>query len=533
MELKSITINELLTENVRMHPEETAIIFMDTRYSWSEIDRITDYLASYYLECGILTGTHVGIFSTNSINWVCTFLALAKIGAVSVLFNFNLTFQELVHMVKYSRIEYLCYGEGTKDTDFSQMIDQLREEKIWKLRQYIAIGRNKQGKWYSCSEIPYRFQKTDERLQECKSKITSNYPLSMIFTSGTTAGPKGVLLTQFQMLNVAREAVEAMQWTQKDRICLALALFHCFGLSTGLLSSLVTGCSICLLSNFRSQNVLGAVEKEHCTVLNGVPSMFLAIMNNPKFNEYDLSSLNTGIIAGSGIRKQDYYRVKEAFGYQCLQQSYGQTEASPSITFSGYHDAPELKAVSVGRVIPNVSLRVVDRENGHPLSYGQVGEIQIQGFNIMKHGYFHLPAETKKAFTQDGWLRTGDLGYLDSQENLFITGRIKDVIIRCGENISPKEIEDAILEYPQVKDVVVFGQEDAIAQEEVAACIIGGENYQEEELLQYLKGRLARYKIPKYIYQFQEFPMNSNGKLNKKLLLETAGKMRKMNKEEA
>lgn len=532
MELKPITINELLAENVRRWPEETAAIFMDVHYTWREIDQITDALASYYLECGIRTGTHVGIFSTNSINWVCVFLALAKIGAVSVLFNFNLSVQELIRVADYSRIEYLCYGEGIKDVDFLPMIERLREEKIWRLRQFIAIGRDKRGKWYSVLDIPYQFKKQDERLLEVKQNVTSDHVLSMIFTSGTTAGPKGVLLTQFQMLNVAREAVDAMRWTKKDRICLALALFHCFGLSTGLLASLVTGGSICILPSFRSQVVLGAMEKECCTVLNGVPSMFLAMMNNPKFGQYDLSSLRSGIIAGSGIRKQDYCRVKEAFGYPCLQQSYGQTEASPSITFSGYDDAVELKAVSVGRVIPNVSLRVVHQRNGRLLPAGQKGEIQIQGFNVMKQGYYHMAAETKKAFTQDGWLRTGDLGYLDKDGNLFITGRIKDVIIRCGENISPKEVEDAILEYPYVKDVVVFGQEDAIVQEEVAACLICGEGYQEEELLQYLHERLASYKIPKYLYQFQKFPINSNGKLNKKSLLEAAGKMKRI-KEEA
>lgn len=531
MELKPITINELLAKNVRLWPEETAVIFMDARYTWKEIDSITDALASYYLECGIKTGTHVGIFSTNSINWVCVFLALAKIGAVSVLFNFNLSVKELIHVVNYSRIEYLCYGEGMKDVDFLPMIEKIKEEKIWRLRQFIAIGRNKRGKWYSVSEIPYRFQKTDERLLDIKQKVTSDHTLSMIFTSGTTAGPKGVLLTQFQMLNVAREAVEAMRWTQKDRMCLALALFHCFGLSTGLLSSLITGGSICLLPSFRSQIVLGTIEKERCTVLNGVPSMFLAIMNNPKFREYNISSLYSGIIAGSGIRRQDYYRVKEAFGYHCLQQSYGQTEASPSITFSGYDDAIELKAVSVGRVIPNVSLRVAHQRDGQMLPAGRKGEIQIRGFNVMKQGYYHMAAETKKAFTWDGWLRTGDLGYLDEKGNLFITGRIKDVIIRCGENISPKEVEDAILEYPHVKDVVVFGQEDDVVQEEVAACLICGEGYREDELLQYLSRRLAKYKIPKYLYLFQKFPINSNGKLNKKSLLEEAGKMKKIKEE--
>lgn len=527
MELKHVTVDELMRRNAAVYSDKTAIEFMGITYTWRQLDIITDHLASFYLEYGVREGTHVGIFSTNSINWVCTFLALAKIGAVSVLINFNYKYEELLHGIKYAGVEYLCYGEGFKETDFSELIERLRQEPVWKMRQYINIGRDRDGDWYIPEKVPYGTAESYQKLLEHKRKIKSSAVLSMIFTSGTTAEPKGVLLTQYQMLNVAREAAAAMHWSQEDRTCLALSLFHCFGLSTGLLANLVTGGEICLLENFRSQSVLRAVEKNRCTVLNGVPSLFLAILNNPGFAEYDLSSLRSGIIAGAGIRRQDYYRVKEAFGYESLQQSYGQTEASPSITFSGYSDSEEIKAVSVGKVIPNVELRIADPDTGEILQPGVSGEVQVQGFNVMEQGYYRKAAETKKAFTRDGWLKTGDLGMLDDAGNLYITGRSKDVIIRCGENISPKEVEEAVLEYPAVENVIVFGVEEAIVQEEVAACIIWKGESDEAGLRSYLKEHIANYKIPKYMYGFEEFPLHSNGKLNKKLLIEEAAKRRK------
>lgn len=527
MELKHITVDELMAKNAALCPNKTAIEFAGTTYTWRELDIITDHLASFYLEYGVKEGTHVGIFSTNSINWVCTFLALAKIGAVSVLINFNYKYEELLRAVKYAGVEYLCYGEGVKETDFAELIERLRQEPVWKMKQYINIGRDRDGDWYIPEKVPYGTDDSYQQLLEHKRKIKSGADLSMIFTSGTTAEPKGVLLTQYQMLNIAREAADAMHWTGEDRTCLALSLFHCFGLSTGLLASLVTGGEICLLENFRSQTVLGTVEKNRCTVLNGVPSLFLSIMNNPKFGEYDLSSLKSGIIAGAGIRRQDYYRVKEAFGYEYLQQSYGQTEASPSITFSGYFDSVEVKAVSVGKVIPNVDLRIADPDTAEILPAGVSGEVQIRGFNVMEKGYYKKPAETKKTFTRDGWLKTGDLGRLDGDGNLYITGRQKEVIIRCGENISPKEVEEAVLEYPAVENVVVFGVEEKIVQEEIAACIIWKERADEAGLRKFLGEHLANYKIPKYMYDFPEFPLHSNGKLDKKLLIKAAEERRK------
>lgn len=526
MVLREMTVNDLLEEKVAKYPDKTAVEFLECSYTWKELDEISDYLAAYYMECGVEKGTHVGIFSVNSINWVCVYLALAKIGAVSVLINFNYKYDELLYAVRYSRVEYLCYGEGFKEVKFQDLVDRLKAEKPWRMRQYISIGRDRDGEWYQKDKLPYIAPESMRMLKERKEQVHADDFLSMIFTSGTTAQAKGVRLTHYQLLNVAMEAGALMHWNETDIICLSLSLFHCFGLSTGLLANLVTGGMICLLPDFRSLTMLKAIQKYRCTILNGVPSMFLAMLNNPAFGEYDLSSLKTGVIAGSGVRRQDYIHVKQAFGYEALEQSYGQTEASPSITFSDYEDDLEIKAASVGKVIPNVELRICNPQNDTELPAGEEGEVQIKGFNVMKEGYYRKTAETRKVFAKDGWLKTGDLGYVDEDGNLYITGRSKDVIIRCGENISPKEVEEAIMEYPQVKDVSVFGIEAPVVQEEVAACIMCQGEFEEEALREFLKDRLANYKIPQYYYIFKEFPLRSNGKLDKKRLMQMVEKRR-------
>lgn len=521
MELKDITIDQMLEYNAKKYSDCLAIEFEQKRLTWSELDIITDYLAQMYLDMGISMGTHVGIFSINSPSWVCTYIALAKIGAVSVLINFNFKESKLHEIVTYTQLEYLCYGDGYKEQQFSQMIDDFKKRRGQKIKEYIPIEQIKGGEWYHVPQSPYAYKNGFKDLKKYKSLVKTTDVISMILTSGTTASPKGILLTHYQMLNIAREAASQMHWDQKDKICLCLALFHCFGLATGLLASLATGSGICLLSCFRSKQVLEAIQNYRCTVVNGVPSMFLAIMENPEFKNYDLSSLKSGIVAGSGLRAQDYLKIKEAFQIEYLQQSFGQSEASPSITFSGYRDPLELKANSVGHVIENVELRVAKKHSNKALPPFCQGEIQIKGYNVMQYGYFRKKAETKKAYTKDGWLRTGDLGHLDNEGNLYVTGRLKDIIIRCGENISPKEIEEAILDYKGIRDVKIFGVPAKIVQEEIAACIIFRGHFDEEEFRSYLKQRLSDYKIPKYIKNFKEFPLNSNGKLDLKEMRET------------
>lgn len=518
MKLDEMTVNQVLSYNVKQYPNEAAMEYKEYTCNWKELDVITDQLAMKYLNFGIHKGTHVGIFAPNSPNWVFTYLALAKIGAVSVLINYNYKKKELLSIVNYSNIEYLCYGDKYKENDLIDIIKDLRKQRIWRMRQYIYIGPDENQNWFKAKHTMYENANNHELLKENKANVQSQDILCMLFTSGTTLQPKGVLLSQYQMLNIAKIACEQMKWNQKDKICLTLSLFHCFGLSTGLLASIVSGCSLCIVESFRSNKVLKAIEQKRCTVLNGVPTMFLTVMKNKKFDEFDLTSLNSGIIAGATVRKSDYKTIVSRFHFNKLQQSYGQTEASPSITFSDYEDSLEQKEGSVGKVINHVELRIVDTKKRIIKDSLKAGEIQIKGFNVMQYGYYKKKRETKKVFTEDGWLKTGDIGYLDDKKNLYITGRKKDFIIRCGENISPLEIEEVIMEYDGVLDVKVFGIPDSYAQEEIAAAVCCSKMVKRESLISYLKENLADYKVPKYIYGYIRFPLMSNGKVDIKTL---------------
>lgn len=520
MKLEKMTVSQLLSYHATHYPDEIAMKYETYSCNWNKVNKITDQLACKYLKYGIHKGTHVGIFAVNSPNWIFTYLALAKIGAVSVLINFNYKTKELLSIVNYSNIEYLCYGDKYKGQDFIDIIQHLRKFRIWKMRQYIYIGPDEKGSWFHEEPSIYLNTNDYEKLEEQKAQVESEDILSMLFSSGTTAQPKGVLLTQFQMLNIAKIICNQMRWKQEDRICLTLSLFHCFGLSTGLLASIVSGCSLCILKSFASKEVFEAIEQQTCTVLNGVPTMFLSMIKNEEFDSYNLSSLRSGIVAGCKIHPHHYREIVNRFGFEKLQQSYGQTEASPTITCSDYEDVLEVKEASVGKVISNVALRIVDKKRKVATEPFVEGEIQIKGFNVMQYGYYKRKRETRKIITADGWLKTGDIGYLDENQNLCITGRKKEMIIRCGQNISPTEIEEVILQYDGILDVKVFGVPDSVAQEEIAAAVCCSTLVKREKIMAYLKENLADYKVPKYLYGYFGFPLLANGKVDIKTLKE-------------
>jgi fatty-acyl-CoA synthase len=337
----------------------------------------------------------------------------------------------------------------------------------------------------------------------------------MLFTSGSTSRPKGVMISHYQLMNIARDAAGTMQWTEEDQICQVLPMFHCFGLSTGLLAMFVHGGSMNLCSSHRTGVVMQCIEENRCTILNGVPSLFLAILYSKEREKYKLTTLKTGIIAGSPVSQSDYMAIVKELGMDGLMQSYGQTEASPSITFTSVTDPIDLRCKSVGKAISNIELRIADLETGKSQKPYEQGEILIKGYNVMK-GYYKNTEETRNVISEDGWLTTGDLGHLDEDGNLYITGRKKDIIIRCGENISPKEIEDAARESKAIIQIKVFGIPMPVVQEEIVACIVTNSDADltEDGLRELLKNKLADYKVPKYILFFEQFPEMTGGKLN-------------------
>ena len=350
----------------------------------------------------------------------------------------------------------------------------------------------------------------------------------MLFTSGTTGQAKGVLLSHQSLVTNAGAIAEGMGWGVSDRFCIAVPMFHCFGLTAGILASIRAGASMYILSRFHTAGVWEAVMSGGCTVLNGVPSMFLAMVRKKEFLSASGEGVKSGIIAGSYFSKEEYGEILRRFPHMLLQPSYGQTETSPCVTLSPLWEKPVHKAVSGGRVIPDVQVRIGGMEEH--LIYHQhrgrsgplcvlpgvpCGEIQVKGYNVML-GYYNLPEATMEAFTEDGWLKTGDVGYFDEEGRIHILGRLREIIIRGGENISPAEIEEQIQRIPEIKEVKVLGQEAEVLQEKIVACIALKEGAQltDEEIREFLKKRLAPYKLPEIIARFSSLPRTPLGKVN-------------------
>ena len=504
VELIRHTINSFLNERVKKTPDKIAIVFEDDSYTWVELDQISDGIALALLKSGVKKGTHVGIWSLNSPLFLLHYLALAKIGAVTVLINTRCHQSELEDLLVYADVNTLYYGEDTNQLKFSEMIAQLDRKRLSLMKKTVALGKNK-------NDIPEQYKKkivdNDDLALLCNAKknVRPEDVLGILFTSGTTSAAKGVMLSHFATINIAIETATQMHWTEADKSCLGIPLFHCFGLSSGFMAGIYAGIQIYLLESHKTIRVLKCVEQNQCTIFNGVPTMFMAMIKHPKFETYNLSSLNSGIIAGSYVNTNDYLSICEKLKMEKLQQSYGQTEASPSITFSDYDDTILDKSRSVGKVIPHVELKILASNQN---------EICIKGYNTML-GYYKLEAETKKAIDPEGWLHTGDLGYLDAHGNLCITGRLKEMIVRGGENISPYEIENHIKNFPYVADVKVIGIEAEVLQEEIAACIVtdGRKKLNETEMREFLSQHLAAYKIPKYFIFLKKFPLNASGKI--------------------
>ena len=524
MELTTNTLGQCLQRQAEINGDHTAMEMGSWSCTFRQMDQVSDYLASQMeRKYGIRKGSHVGIWSVNSPNWVYTFFALVKLGAVPILINTCYQRDEMEGILNYSDVEVLYYGGGYKDIVYDDIVAAIRENTP-KVRHFIHIDEKEGGTWMEEDSFSARDTSPESlaRLKELKSQVQAEDAACMIFTSGTTSLPKGVVLTHYNLVNNSRAIIQAMGWGRGDKMCITVPLFHCFGITAGIVSSVQAGASMYLIPYFRTAMVWDAIEKSQCTILNGVPSMFLAMIRKPKYRDRRAPGLKSGIIAGSPVTREEFEEICGRFPNMHLQPSYGQTETSPCVTIADWNASNEDKAVSAGRVIEHVSVRICSPETGEPVEDGD-GEIQVKGYNVMK-GYYNLPKANEKAFTGDGWLKTGDIGRLDAKGELHITGRIKEMIIRAGENISPQEIEQVIRQLKWVCGVKVIGIPAEVLQEEIAACIVPvpGCQVDKEGLLRYLKPRLAHYKIPAYVLTFDKFPMNASGKIHLKRLKEMA-----------
>lgn len=530
------TIGQLLRQTAQNHATQSALISEDYQLNWAGVYQVVQAYVRYLRAEGVAPGMHVGIWSVNSGAYVLILLALCQMGAVAIPLNPSLTDSELLKLCQYADLHYFIHGEGFAQKELPLGL----QTALWADNpaiHFVAMHDLRAATRPACevSAVDCLSMEDNAALVHSARNPVSVFDdvdavAVILSTSGTTGHMKGVMLSHNSLVNNSLAIAEGMRWTSKDRILVSVPFFHCFGLTACILASLHVGMSLVVMPRFRSVPCFSLIEQHRCTVLNGVPTMFLAMLNNAERQAYDLSSLRSGIIAGSLVSPRDYLRIVTMFGDDFhLQPSYGQTETSPACTLSAWDDSLEVKANSVGQVIPDVELRIVD-EQGKTLDANEIGMIQVKGYNIMK-GYYGMTKEFVELFSKDGWLTTGDLGCLTDEGRLQITGRKKSLIIRGGENIAPAEIEFALEQLPGVVSVHVVGVPDPVLQDEICACLILDDTitYTDEEIRSFLKDRLAPYKIPKYILRFAYFPTTTSGKIASRDLRKLAMKRLQIN----
>jgi len=541
MQLLEKTIGAVLEEQVALYPDKDFIVYADRglRFSYRQFDERVNAMAKGFLAMGIGKGDKVGIWATNVPDWFTVFFATAKIGATLVTVNTSYKLYELEYLVRQSDIGTLCLVDGFRDSDYVQMVYELVPElkdaqrghlqsaRFPCLRNLVFLGPQKHRGMFNTAEVLLLGSHTpDSRLDEIRPTLHHDEVINMQYTSGTTGFPKGVMLTHHNIVNNGFCIGECMKFTPNERLLLTVPLFHCFGMVLALLAAVTHGATIVACESFDPLLVLASVEKERCTALHGVPTMFIAELNHPMFKMFDLRSLRTGIMAGSPCPIEIMRRVVDEMHMRDITIVYGLTESSPGMTQSRADDPLEVKVGTVGRELPGVEVKVSDPQTGHDCGAGEIGELCCRGYNVMK-GYYKMPEATAQVIDQDGWLHSGDLGVKDENGNYRVTGRLKDLIIRGGENIYPKEVEDFLYQMPQVRDVQVVGVASETYGEEVAAFVIpkDGASLTAEEIQDFCRGRISRHKVPKHVFFVAEYPMTGSGKIQKYKLRELALKL--------
>ena len=541
MEYIEKTLSQVLREKTSAFPDHDFLVYADRnlRFTYSEFDKRVDDFAKGLLSMGVKKGDHVGIWATNVPDWNTVLFACARIGAVLVTINTGYKTHELEFVLKQSDMVCLCLTNGWRDSDYIAMINELvpelvtsqrgniKSEKFPFLKYVVHIGQQKHRGMFSFNELLLLGQHTDSApLREVEASLNTNEVVNMQYTSGTTGFPKGVMLTHRNILNNGFNIGENQRLTEKDIVCLPVPLFHCFGLVLGMMAVVTHGSTAALIEWFDPLLVLATIQKEKCTAVYGVPTMFIAELNHPMFKMFDLSSLRTGIMAGSPCPIETMRQVIDQMYMKEVTICYGLTEASPVMTQTRYDDDIIVKVETVGRALPGIEVTIRNPETGEECPDGTHGEFCCRGYNTMK-GYYKMPEATEACIDKNGWLHSGDQGIKDADGNFKVTGRIKDLIIRGGENISPKEVEDFLYTMPGIKDVQVAGITSEKYGEEVGAFVILKPDVQmtEEEVRDYCRDKIGRFKIPRYVFFVDSYPLTSSGKIQKYLLREMGNKI--------
>ncbi|TEB14634.1 Long-chain-fatty-acid--CoA ligase [Pelotomaculum sp. FP] len=540
------TVAELLDRTSMHYPDNDALIYTDRglKYSYKEFRELCNQFAKGLLKLGIKKGEHIAVWATNVPEWVITQFGSARIGAVLVAVNYGFELLELEYQLKQSDATTLIMIEGSKNSHFRSIINELCpelseckpgelvSEKLPLLKNVIMIGNNKYPGMFSWDDVLKAGEDvSDEELEDRSATLDPDDAVVMVFTSGTTSRPKRVMLTHHAIIENARAQAECLNLGPSDRMCIAVPFFHCKGAVSSNLCCVVTGAVMVPVEIFDAAQVLKTVEKERCTVLHGVPTMFILELEEMEKGKYDVSSLRTGMVAGDGCSPDVIKKIAKVMNMPEVITAYGQSEASPCITSTRTSDPIEIRATTVGQALPGVEVKIVDPKTGEEVPRGAHGEIWARGYNITK-GYYKMPEATASKIDSNGWVHTRDLGVMDENGYCKIICRLKDIIICGGETILPKEVEEFLRIHPLIKDVQIVGVPSEKFGEEVMAFIRVQEGYAltPESVQNFCKGQIASWKIPKYVVFVEDYPYTTSGKVHKLKLREMAAEMLKSQK---
>jgi len=533
------TIGEILDESAEHFPDNDALAYVERnlRYTYKEFKEKCEKIAKGLMALGIKRGDHIAVWAYNVPEWVFLQFSSAKIGAVLVTVNTYYKSHELEYLLKQSDSTTLFLAQGFKDVNYveitNKVIPKLKNSNPGKishpelsyLKNVVFIGKEKHSGMFNFEDLEKMGESiSDEELKNRQNSLDPQDVINMQYTSGTTGFPKGVMLTHYNILNNAFYVGNVMGMTELDRMCIPVPFFHCFGCVLSTLNCVAHGSTMVPIEVFNAEHILQAVEKEKCTALQGVPTMFIAELEHPNFKKYDLSSLRTGIMAGAPCPIEFMVSAMSKMHLQEITICYGLTETSPVLTQTRRNDPVQKRVETVGKPLTNVQVKIVNPETHKDLPANEPGELVARGFGVMK-GYYKMPKQTEDVI-RNGWLHTKDLAVMDDDGYFSILGRIDDMIIRGGENVYPREIEEYLYMNHKVEGVSVVGVPSQKYGEEVAAFIKlkEGKTSSEKEIKEFCMEGISRFKIPKYIFFTSEFPMTASGKIRKVELREIAKK---------
>ena len=531
------TLGGVLDDLSKNNPNGWAVRYTDRNYfrTWKELNDEADLIARGMMSLGVKKGDHVAIWATNTPEWILTLFAAAKIGAVLVTVNTNFKIFELEYLLRQSDTKLLVMIGGFKNNDYVATVNELlpelkttsgeiESEHLPFLKRVVFAGKETPEGMLNFEDLKILGGDFPvEIYEENKKTLNTHDVVNMQYTSGTTGFPKGVMLTHYNILNNGKTIGDGMKFTKNAKLCITVPFFHCFGLVLAMMACITHGTTMVPVERYSPVPVMNAISVEKCTAVHGVPTMFIAMLEHAQFNNFDFSSLRTGIMAGSPCPIEVMKKVIDKMNMREIVIVFGQTEASPGCTMTTTSDSIDKRVNTVGRAFPGVECKIIDPESGEELPINTPGEFCARGYNIMK-GYYKMPEATAQAVDKDGWLHTGDLCTVDEDGYYKVVGRIKDMIIRGGENIYPKEIEECLYTCDKVSDVQVIGVPSEAYGEEVMACVIlkEGEEMTEEEVKEFVGARMAKHKVPRYVRFVDSFPTNAAGKIQKFKMREEA-----------